>query len=252
MTSKADASQYDIPLEWVASKGQLGKYGDIGLISSSERLILYNQDVLYHQNKEISYQNTKIQDQNKEILQALAKFGAERDADKPSTVFVPAQATATAASVSAKSNRYFQEKPGNALSRGARAMMFKEAVSNIGGSDSSYSTETPQYKPGGTKAAQHASPESVVQNHPKGTPTKTAHVRSPITLESIDAIVEKRKRAAQRNEKNSAIISKDKLKKRYHSGRLDHDHDSENSEHLMVIAEAGKQKRRNKKVKVET
>jgi len=59
MAAKADASQYGIPLEWVASKGELGKHADPGSISKSERLILYNQDVLYHQNKE--------------ILQALAK-----------------------------------------------------------------------------------------------------------------------------------------------------------------------------------
>jgi hypothetical protein len=34
-------------------EGELGKHADPGSISKSERLILYNQDVLYHQNKEI-------------------------------------------------------------------------------------------------------------------------------------------------------------------------------------------------------
>ncbi|KAI9876024.1 MAG: hypothetical protein M1830_007521 [Pleopsidium flavum] len=142
--------------------------------------------------------------------------------------------------------------------------------------DSDESEVLPQDERKGTKIAQHAIPQSMIQKRLGGAPTKTESVQEPAASNAVNGASiglkereqikrteawfakiravqeEARKRCVQKSKEEVDSIIRKKIRKRDHSGPFDKEHDSEDSEQAMVIPKAGKQKRRNKKVKLET
>ncbi|KAI9848507.1 MAG: hypothetical protein M1830_007282 [Pleopsidium flavum] len=154
MAAIANAGSYGIPPEWVPQKGELGRHGNPGSMSRSDRLIL---------------------------------LGTARDANKAPAALDPTQAAA-AASNSAEPirNEPKKSKPMSKEERETRITKIMTSLSGFHNVDSDESEVLPQDKRKGTKIAQHAIPQSMIQKRPGGTPTKTESVQEPAASNAVN------------------------------------------------------------------
>ncbi|MCJ1300766.1 hypothetical protein MMC08_003563 [Hypocenomyce scalaris] len=65
MAARPNPDDYNLPTRWVPVSGELARGRCLISLSETERLIFYNQDVLYHQNLEILQMLDELRAQNK-------------------------------------------------------------------------------------------------------------------------------------------------------------------------------------------